>query len=126
MGYLNFEAIAAAQDTLTETVEVPEWGGSVLVRGLSAMQADEYRKAQFKGKGKRMRLDMTLAHARLCALCMVDEAGKRLFSDTQVAVLGRKSGKAVDRVYEVAARLSGLSDDDEELEKNSEPTPPSA
>ena len=50
--------------------------------------------------------------AKLCAWCLVDEAGEKLFADTDIAALGKKSGVALQRVMEVAMRLSGLDDDD--------------
>jgi hypothetical protein len=51
---------------------------------------------------------------------MIDESGKRLFPDADVRELGKKSASALQRVFEVAQRLSGLSNADvEELTKNS-------
>jgi len=45
---------------------------------------------------------------------VVDDVGGRLFTDADVAELGGKSAAAVDRVYAVAARLSGMGADDQE------------
>jgi len=58
--------------------------------------------------------------ARLCAICIVDEKGKRVFSDFDAESLGRKSAKALDRIFDVAQRLNGLGADDiKEMAKNS-------
>jgi flavoprotein len=47
-----------------------------------------------------------------------------LFSDSDVAALGSKSSRSVQRVFNVAQKLSGLSDEDiDELAKNSESDP---
>ena len=40
MTYLTRDAILEAEDIETEEVAVPEWGGNVLVRGLSGTQRD--------------------------------------------------------------------------------------
>jgi hypothetical protein len=54
-------------------------------------------------------------------LTIVDEEGNRLFSDADVKLLGQKSAAALDKLFEVAQKLSGLKDEDvEELAKNSE------
>ena len=50
--------------------------------------------------------------AGLCALCIVDEDGKRLFAQTDIEVLGAKNAGAIDKLFDVAARLSGISEDD--------------
>ena len=52
-------------------------------------------------------------------ICVVDDAGERLFTDKDAAELGKKSAAALDRVFAVAQRLNGLSPSDvEELTKN--------
>ena len=45
--------------------------------------------------------------AKLCAWCVIDENGGRMFSDADVVALGAKSAAALDRIYEVASELSG-------------------
>lgn len=120
MAFLTKEQILAAHDIVTETVNVPEWGGEVRVRGLSAAERDQFEDRIVKREGKRSRVILTDIRARLTAICMVDEAGGRLFSEAEVAALTQKSAAALQRVFEVAQRLSGLTDQDaEELEKNS-------
>ena len=106
---LTRDQILAADDLPREAVAVPEWGGDVIVRALTGQERDEYEVAMGralndadKGRGINMR-------ARLVAMALVDEAGNRLFNhESHVERLGRKSGRALDRVFEVAQRLSGL------------------
>ena len=51
---------------------------------------------------------------------IVDEQGNRLFDDSEVAILGRLRVDVLNRIFETAQRLSGVSDDDiEELKKPS-------
>lgn len=121
---LTREAILQAQDLPSEAVEVPEWGGAVLVRGLSGAERDAFEAGVIAPKleknGKSGSMDMRNIRAKLAALCIVDEVGQRIFSDGDVEALGRKSAAALDRVFSAAQRLSGLSQADvEELAKNS-------
>jgi hypothetical protein len=126
MALLTKAQILAADDLLREVVPVPEWGGEVMVRGLDGAARDQY-EAEFlligeiqAGERPTYELDLLNARARLVALSVVDENDQRLFSDEDVVDLGKKSAQALDRVYEVAQRLSGLSKQDvEELRKNS-------
>ena len=121
MTILTREQILQANDIITETISVPEWGGEVLVRGLSGSQRDAFENATLEQKGRSQRVNLANVRARLCALSIVDENGKRMFSDEDVRALGRKSAAALDRVFSAAQRLSGLSDEDvEELAKNSD------
>jgi len=114
------DAILGASDIKTEEVHVPEWGGTVLVRGLTAKQRDEFESGLIETVGKTQRVTMRNARARLAALAIVGEDNEPLFSPADVFLLGEKSGAALDRVFAVASRLSGIGDSDmDELTKNS-------
>jgi hypothetical protein len=118
--------ILAADDRPVEEVEVPEWGGWVLVRGMTGKQRDEYFASQAKQHGKKVVQDIAQATAKIVARCIVDpeDHTRRMFTDRDVALLGERSSAALERVGSVAARLSGLSEEDmEELGKDSESTP---
>lgn len=118
MTMLTRDQILKAEDLKTETVPVPEWGGDVNVRTLTGTERDAFEEGCIKGKGKR---DLSNLRARLCALAIVDENSNRMFSDRDVHILGKKSAAALDRVFTVAQRLSGVTDADvDDLAKNSE------
>jgi hypothetical protein len=87
--------ILAADDLPREAVAVPEWGGvTVWVRTLTGTERDRF-----------------------------ETQGARLFADGDAGALGKKSSKALDRLLEVAMRLSGIgAKQQEEAEKNSETT----
>jgi len=116
---LTRDDILNAQDLPTEDVSVPEWGGTVRVRGLTGAERDVFEASIVEQRGKKARVNMKNMRATLVALTLVDEDGKRLISETDVEALGQKSGVALDRVVRVALRLSGLSPGDvEELAGN--------
>jgi hypothetical protein len=125
MAVLGREDILKADDRPTEVVPVPEWGGEVMVRGLDGTSRDEFYATQAVRRGNQIVQDLENATAKLVARCIVDpDTLEPLFTQSDVDALGRKSGHALNRVGDVAARLSGLTDDDmEELGKGSGPTP---
>ena len=110
--FLTRDAILQADDLLWEDVEVPEWGGTVRVRGLTGAERDAFEAEMVERKGKKLRMDMQNFRARLVVRSVVDEDGKRLFTDRDAASLGDKSAAALQRVFDVAQRLSGLSEQD--------------
>ena len=121
---LTRDQIFGADDLKTETVNIPEWGGAVSVRSMTAADRDEYEQSMVNSRGPDEKSNMRNIRARLVVCAVVDEHGKRLFSDVDVEVLGAKSAKAVNRVFKIAARLNALNESDvEELAKNSDAGP---
>jgi hypothetical protein len=122
--YLTKDQILGAQDIQREEVQVPEWGGMVLVQGLDGAQRDAFEESMIKGKGKNATVNLANLRAKLVARSVVDEDGKRVFDDAEITSLAKKSAAALDRVFTVAQRLSGINQDDvDELTKNSETAP---
>jgi len=121
MPLLTKEQILAASDIKTKTVKVPEWGGEVSIKTMSGAERDGFEAAMFGEGGKRK---ATNFRASLVARCLVDESGALMFSEKDVAALGEKSAKALDRVFSVAQKLNGISAEDvAEMEKNSDAAP---
>ncbi len=109
---LSKETILAADDLPTDVVEVPQWGGSVKVRGMTVGERDRFED-MIRTKG------MSALRATMAGMCIIDEDGKRLFNDIEINKLAAKSAEALDVIVEVASRLSGLTAEDADyLEKN--------
>ncbi len=145
---LSRDQILGASDLPTETVDVPEWGGQVIVRSMTGAERDRFELSLYSGNGRvngagtngangadngagngagngtgngagNGKVNAENIRARLVALTTIDEAGNRLFDDGDVEALGAKSAAALARVFTVAQRLNALSGSDvEELEKN--------
>ena len=111
---LSRDAFLSATALPSEVVDLPELGGSVTVRGLSAAGRDEFEKSMWVKKGKTREVNMSNIRARLVALCVVGDAGGRMFSDEDVDAIGQVRADVVDRLFAVAQRLSGLGDRDVE------------
>jgi hypothetical protein len=115
VSYLSADEILGADDLLREPVDVPEWGGTVLVQGMTGTERDRFEASMMNSKLDGVDRDRALERyrARLAAACLVDASGKRLFrSEAEMKRLSEKSAQALSRVVDVASRLSGLTDSD--------------
>ena len=124
--YLGRDAILKAAALRTEEVRVPEWADpesgadTVLVRELRGRERDEWEASLAVLRGKQMVPDVANMRAKLAARVIVDSDLEPVFSQQDVNALGELSAAALDRVFEVASRLSGLNEKDlEEMAKNS-------
>lgn len=122
--FLSREAILAISDTQIETIDVPEWNTMVRVRGLTAAERDQFEGEIVQRNGKDVRTNTKNIRARLVVLSVVDADSARLFTYHDIATLGEKSAKALDRIFSKAMELSGLRDEDvAELAENFDETP---
>lgn len=131
-GYMTRDGILETDDTVYEDVPVPEWNrknpnAKVRVRSLTGTDRDAFETSLLVGTGKNQRMSTLNIRAKLAALSIVDYLGEPLFALEDILALGKKNAAALDRVFEVAQRLSGISDADvEELAKNSGTAPSEA
>ena len=111
---LTKEQVLAADDLNMERVNVPEWGGHVFVRVVRGEELDAFQQSCQKGRGPNQRLNMLNFRARFVALVACDKDGKPLFKPRDAGELGKKSARALDRVFTVGQRVNGITE--EELE----------
>lgn len=113
MTLLSKAEIIAAEDIAYEDVPVPEWGGAVRVRGLTGAQRSLIEATMVASKGQEVEVRIEAFRTlreRLVAASLVDENGKRLFTDHEVSALGEKSAVVLSRLMAVAQRLSGMDE----------------
>lgn len=123
--YLTREAILAATSLPTEEVDVPEWGGTVVVRGLDGQGRDDFEASTTVVRGRVAVRDTANIRAKLVAHCVIiPETGEPMFTQQDAYALGKLSGVALNRVWAVAARLSGMGDEDAEELEGKSPDPP--
>ena len=115
---LSAADILAAKDMETVTVECPEWGGDVVVKSMTGTERDAFETSLTKkGKGGKPESDTANMRARMVAAAAVDDKGAQLFTAAQVADLGKKNAKVLDRLFDVASKLNGMFDGDVEAAK---------
>lgn len=124
MKVLSREDVLNAPDLEPFEVEVEEWGGAVLARGLSGTQRqfveDWYRKQRKAGSIRGVDKDgkptdealfpksLELA-GRITVMACVDENGAPLFTDQDLPALMGKSGSAIVKISEAVLTASGLT-----------------
>ena len=114
--FLTRSEILKAPDLPLIEIDVPEWGGSVYVRALDGTERDDYEVKVLGAVGPN-RLEN--ARAKLVSVGCVNAKGKRVFTKSDVVALGKKSGAALDRLFTVIMKESGLNNQDiEALVKN--------
>ena len=109
---LNRDLILSSDDLPKELVQVPEWSGEVWVKTLSGTERDAFEQSMVSKKKDKP--NMENVRARFAVLTICDEQGVRLFAHSDAAALGKKSAAALDRVFAVAQRLNGFSQEDAE------------
>jgi hypothetical protein len=118
MPYLTKDDILRATDVDTDDLEVPEWGGTVRVRGLDALYMRELMQTGFvnasSGQVDLSKLDLP----GLVARSIVDEAGNRVFDAKDVKQLASKSFAPLMKIATKALQLSGIATAEEDTEKN--------
>lgn len=112
MTTLSKKDILTADDIKRELVPVPEWGGDVWVRGMTGAERDKFESGIVEQRGKDQSLNMANIRAKLASMTICDDTGKRLFSESDVQALSQKSASALQRIFAVAQRLSGIGEDD--------------
>lgn len=122
MSLLTKDQILNADDLQTKDVYVKPWDGYVRVRTMTAHERDKFEQQIFTNRGgKKERMDDV--RALLVSLTVVDEDGKRMFSEQDVKKLSSKSAAAMDAIFSAAQSLNAVSDNDvEDMVGNSEAT----
>jgi hypothetical protein len=115
MGKIDLRnAILNANDIEEETVEVKEWGVKILVRGLTGEERSAMMNECIDMKTRTM--DMSKLYTSLVIACSFDpESKEKIFTSADAGPLNKKSGKALEVIAKKASLLSGMNDDDIEI-----------
>lgn len=118
-----------------QDVDIPEVG-TFRLRELSGTERDRFEVGIFReenvtvdGKAQTVRkVEPLLLRARLVALSLVGEDGKRLYADDEVEILSDSVPSSVlNKLFEAAQKLNGMANDAQaEAEKNSVSGQPAA
>lgn len=96
---LSREQILAAADIKREPVEIPEWGGTVLIQNWTGRQREEWEKLCGEHGPDNPRA-LNEVRASVAAISIVDEEGKPLFTQADRPALARLSAKALSRIWD--------------------------
>lgn len=118
---LTKEELLARDDLGYVEVDVPEWGGKVRLKAMSGAVRDAYETAVFveREAARKEGRNARNVRARMAVYSIVDDKGVLLFSESEIAALGEKSSKALDRIFDAASELNGFNQAEKKaLEKN--------
>jgi|GEM_PF-3141913 len=106
------QIIATIPNLKRETVEIEEWGGSVLVRELAGAERDDIELRFYKGQKTG---DFRGVRVKVILLACIKEDGSPLFDEKKdSSILDNLSAKALDKLFLKIASLSGLNPDNEQ------------
>lgn len=115
---LSKDDILGCEDMPRQKVDVPEWGGHVYVRTMTGDERDAYEEWVSRQTGEGG-VGVVGVRGRVVALCVVDNAGNRIFSDADAEKLGKKSSAALQRIFDAIVKLNFMKPDEiEALAKN--------
>ncbi|MEA2708369.1 MAG: hypothetical protein QOF78_970 [Phycisphaerales bacterium] len=83
-------------------------GRHVFVKTMTGTQRDAFEAAHLAAK--KAGDELANFRARLAVATVCNEAGELLFAASDAVRLGETHAKSLDRVWEVARRLNGLTD----------------
>lgn len=112
MALISKADIWQANDLQIEDVPVPEWGGEVRLKGLSGFERDQFEAKSIIKRGNNREVNHRNLRARLIAACAINEDGSLMFDPGDVLHLGQKSAVALERLFDAARRLSGMTPED--------------
>jgi hypothetical protein len=104
------EKILAVDDLTKQKVDVPEWASALGDVELFVRELTGAERGEFEDEWAGDKADVKNLRAKLVARTLVTEDGERVFSDRQLAQLGKKSGGVLARLSNVAMELSGFTE----------------
>lgn len=93
-----------------ESILVPDWNTTVFVAVMPSDDKDSFDMSMFKDVAGKRVLSADNFSAKLVCKTVYTEDGKRVFSDMDVAILGRMPSKTLAPIIEVAKRLNGMTE----------------
>lgn len=113
--FLTRDEILAFQDRKTEVVHVPEWDSDVRIMEMSAADRESFERLVLRvnAESNKVESDISNLRSKMVAISVVDEDGKRVFSDEDVQALSLKHHDAIRRIYNAAMNFNMMGAESE-------------
>lgn len=122
---IRLDDVAAASDLSQEWVAIPEWaplgadeseraGYGVYVRTLSGKERATWQQVSILGTGNKTAINFQQTTVKLVIMAAIDDQGRRVFSDAHSGMLLGKNSAVLERIADVAMRLSGITEEEVE------------
>ena len=99
---LSRQEILDLSDAEVREVDIPEWGTTINLRTLTALEATSFAESYKRGDKD--------GAIRMLVISAVDEDGKLMFTEADIPSLQKKSMKVILRLQNAAMELNGLRD----------------
>lgn len=117
---LTKERIRNAPDRKKQVVHIEEWGGDVLIIGMSSNARDRYEQSTLVQRGANVTQNLEGVRVRMVIETTHTLDGQKMFTMDDAAWLAEKAGSATDKIFSIGRQLSGMSQADvEEIAGNS-------
>lgn len=114
---MNRDEFLSQNDLATDTFEVPKWG-TITIRELTGEQREEL-EMQISNTQKQKPGHRKHARAAAAAFSIVGDDGKLLFTSADIPELAKKSGVALDVVFDKVLALNAMNKtSSDEIAKN--------
>lgn len=100
---LSKQQIQDVDDLPSKIVNMPEWGGDVKIRTMSAKNRIDFEKINIANKSELE----TMIH--LIMFSCIDDEGNLLFDDSDFEFLSGKSAKSILKLFQECIEMSTLS-----------------
>jgi hypothetical protein len=128
MKSLTKAMVLEADDLKHQKVEVPEWGGSILVLEMNGLQREQYETKLVELRhpdSTEEKVRIKIADIRrvllTVTLASVDDQ-QPLFTEKDIPALEKKNAKVLDRLFKVATDVNDLFPETVEKNLGSVPT----
>jgi len=108
VSFLTEAEILAPRPLPYRDVDVPEWGGTVRIQGLSSAEGDKFLASLQRQNGQRVERDTSYYCAKLLAVTLVNERGERIVTEGNILRLAEQANAVIMGLAEIAQELSGL------------------
>jgi hypothetical protein len=102
------DQILSADDLTSEKTEVPEWGVTIVVREMTGAQRDYLEQTMVTHQGTKSKVKTKNWRGELLRMSCYDLDGEVIFTAKDVEALMLKSASVLDRLCDIAMRLSGF------------------
>lgn len=104
---LSRDEILSAKDARLKEIEIPQWGGSVMIKTMTAGE-----KGKFEQKMLNKNLDYSKVLSEYAAIIVCDEEGNSLFTPKDIEALANKSSAAMQKIFDAGQELNNVTQDD--------------
>ena len=107
-----------------DTLQVPELGGQIWVRGMSGKERDAFEEGLRIRRGRRSgQLDLRNFRAQLAVKVIVTDQGERILTDADADIFGRIPAGVLRRIIARCTELSGATEEEAEELGNASESP---